>query len=52
MTVLLLALAAVCFAVSATRRISSVPWLDIGLVLLTVAFIFAASFPGVAIDGD
>ncbi len=50
MTVLFLVLAAVCFAVSATRRAGSVPWHDVGMILLTVAFIFA--FSGVAADLD
>ncbi len=50
MTVLFLVLAAVCFAVSATRKATVVPWQDLGLILLTVAFIFA--FSGVAVDLD
>lgn len=50
MTVLLLILAAVCFAVSATRKAAKVPWLDLGLVLLAVAFVFWISAPGVDLD--
>lgn len=50
MTILLLALAAVCFVLSASRRFGKVPWLDIGLVLLAVALIFA--FGGMHIDLD
>ncbi len=52
MTVLFLVLAAVCFAVSATRRAGSVPWHDIGMILPTVAFIFWIAAPGLEIDAD
>jgi hypothetical protein len=51
-TVLFFVLAAVCFAVSATRRAGSVPWTDIGLVLVCVAFIFWIAAPGAGIDLD
>lgn len=43
--------AAICFGVSATRRAAKVPWTDIGLILLTVALIFALATP-VRIDVD
>ncbi len=49
---LFLILAAICFAVSATRRGGKVPWLDIGLVLLTVGLFFAVAAPGVVLDVD
>jgi hypothetical protein len=49
-TVLFLVLAAVCFAVSATRKAGVVPWHDIGMILLTVAFIFWIAAPGVDLD--
>ncbi len=52
MTVLFLALAAVCFAVSATRKAGVVPWHDIGMILLTVGLIFALALAGVHIDVD
>lgn len=51
MTSLLLAAAAICFTISASRRFGSVPWIDIGLVLLTVALIFALP-GGVRVDVD
>jgi hypothetical protein len=50
MVALFLALAAVCFAVSATRKAGVVPWHDIGMILLTVAFIFWVAAPGVDLD--
>ncbi len=52
MTILFFVLAAVCFAISATRRGGRVPWLDIGLILLTVALFFALVAPSVVLDVD
>ncbi len=49
---LFLILAAICFAISATRRGGRVPWLDIGLILLTAALFFALVAPGVVLDVD
>ncbi len=50
MIVLFMVLAAVCFVISATRKAGQVPWSDLGMILLTVALIFA--FSGVAVDLD
>ncbi len=47
---LFLALAAICFGISATRKVDRVPWVDIGLVLLTVGLFFAVAAPGVDVD--
>ncbi len=52
MTVLFLVLAAVAFVISAIRRGGAIPWTDIGLILLTVALIFAFAAPGLDIDLD
>lgn len=52
MTALFLILAAVCFLLSASRRLGKVPWLDLGLVLLAVALLFAFVAPGVELDID
>ncbi len=50
MIVLFFVLAAVCFAVSATRKAGTVPWHDLGMILLTVAVIFWVAAPGVDLD--
>lgn len=47
---LFLVLAAVCFGISATRKVGRVPWVDVGLVLLTVGLFFAVVAPGVDLD--
>jgi hypothetical protein len=39
-------LAGFCFGISATRKVDKVPWVDIGLVLLTVGLFFAVVAPG------
>ncbi len=52
MTGLFLILAGICFVISATRRFGKVPWLDMGLVLLTVALFFALVPTGVDLDVD
>ncbi len=52
MTVLFLVLAAVAFVISVIRRGETAPWTDIGLILLTVAFIFWVVAPGVGLDTD
>lgn len=51
-SILSFVLAAICFAVSATRRAGSVPWTDIGLVLVCVAFIFWLAAAGARVDLD
>ncbi len=43
-------LAAVCFGISATRRLGKVPWVDVGLILLAVGLFFAVAAPGVDLD--
>ncbi len=50
MIVLFFVLAAVCFVISATGKANKVPWHDLGMILLTVAFIFWVAAPGVDLD--
>ncbi len=47
---LFLVLAAVCFGISVVGKAGKVPWVGIGLVLLTVGPFFAVAGPGVDLD--